>query len=243
MSKTKKILIFGVTALFIVFVALVLTIPSLAKSFFYPQSNRLPTIVSMSTEQLLNQLQLVLETNAPLVAQSLEPGLSDEKISELESQGGFRLSKELKALYRWHNGMATNSPIGLVPGQRFIPLDEFVRQKTLMCQQADSETFIQGFVYKIFAGYRKNWVQVMDDGAGDGYFYDPDRADGAFFFHFTEVGYYRWFPSLNNFLAGTIECYEKKVFKISADGKKFEQDSEQAETIWNRLSKNSEEAS
>ena len=68
--------------------------------------------------QLLAGLQATLETNAPLVAQSLQPGLSDAQISELETQGGFRLSGDLRALYRWHNGMSTNPTFATRSGIR-----------------------------------------------------------------------------------------------------------------------------
>ncbi len=177
------------------------------RSFFYPKPHGLPQVVSLTAEQLLSRLQAVLETNAPLVAQSLQAGLTDTQISALEAQGGFHLSKDLKLLYRWHNGMSTNSVCGLLPGQRFLPLDEFVREKAIMRQQLASATTVQKVGLSVFAGYMKSWVHVLDDGAGDGYFYDPERTDaeGAFFYHMAEVRYYVWFPSLRNFLSGTIE--------------------------------------
>ena len=31
----------------------------------------------------------------------------------------IQLTEDLKALYRWHNGMSTNATAGLLPGQRF----------------------------------------------------------------------------------------------------------------------------
>ena len=212
------------------------------RSFFYPKPHGLPQVVSLTAEQLLFRLQAVLETNAPLVAQSLQAGLTDTQISALEAQGGFHLSKDLKLLYRWHNGMSTNSVCGLLPGQRFLPLDEFVREKAIMRQQLASATTVQKVGLSVFAGYMKSWVHVLDDGAGDGYFYDPERTDaeGAFFYHMAEVRYYVWFPSLRNFLSGIVECYESRIVKLAPDGKSLDEDSQKAQTIWDRFGKNSE---
>jgi hypothetical protein len=55
------------------------------------------------------------------------------------------------------------------------------------------------------------------------------------------VGYYVWFPSFRNFLAGVIECYETGAFRISEDGASLDQDFARADRIWQRLAKTSEE--
>ncbi len=245
MTRAKKFLILGIALSAVVVVVLITAGPSLQRAFFYPKPHGLPKVVSQTTDQLLARLQAVLETNAPIVARSLQQGLSDARISALEKQAGFRLSENLKSLYRWRNGMPTNSPCGLLPGQRFLPLDEIVSQQTLLRQQVGSATSAQRVGFNIFAGYMKNWVHVLDDGAGDGYFYDRERSDaqGAFFYHMAEERYYLWFPSLNNFLSGTIECYEEQIFKVSADGKGLDEDSQRAQKIWGRLAKSSEDGS
>ncbi len=85
-------------------------------------------------------------------------------------------------------------------------------------------------------------MHVLDDGAGDGYFYDPERqeTEGAFFYHMAEGSYFIWFPSFRNFLSGVIECYETRCFKLSADGKSLDEDAQGSEKIWHRLAKFSE---
>ena len=245
MTRAKKFLILGGLLLAALVAMLITAVISFSGAFFYPKPHGLTPVVNQTTGELLARLQAVLETNAPMVARSLQPGLSEAQIAALEKQGGFRLTENLRSLYRWHNGMTTNSPCGLLPGQRFLPLDEFVREQALLRQQVSSATAVQRVGFKIFAGYRKNWVHILDDGAGDGYFYDPERTDGegAFFYHMAEARYYVWFPSLNNFLSGTIECYEGKIFKVSTDGKELEEDSERAQQIWGRLGKSSEAGS
>ena len=226
----------------IILSVLVFCAPSIQRSFFYPKPRNLPPIVNQTTEQLLARLQAVLDTNAPIVATALQPGLSDAEIATLEAGGGFHLSDELRALYRWHNGMATNSVIGLLAGQRFVPLDEIVRERAIIAQQVASASGIQRAAFSIFAGHRTSWIQVLDDGAGDGYFYDPQRsaAEGAFFFNLAEGRYYRWFPSVRNFLAGGVECYESRAVTIGSDGKSLDEQSDRTEKIWERFGRGSE---
>lgn len=236
MTHTRKLLIGTAGLVAIVMVALILAAPSMQRSIFYPKPRALPPVVEEKTEYLLMRLQSVLETNAPMIAQSLQPGLSEDRIAALEVEGRFRLSDDLRAFYKWHNGVVPNTSVGLLPGHRFKPLDELVRERA-------HATAAQGAVFSVFAGHRKGWVHVFDDGAGDGYFFDPQRSDaeGAFFFHFAEVGYYVWFPSFRNFLAGVIECYEAGAFKVSADGVSLEEDFGRTEKIWKRFAKESEE--
>ncbi len=243
MTRTRQSLIIAAVLIAVGMVVLILAAPSMQRSIFYPKPGDLPPVVADSTEQLLTHLRSILETNAPASAQALQPGLSDVQISALEAEGGFRLSDDLRALYRWHNGVITNSTLGILPGHTFSPLDEIVRERKIIHQQMGSATTAQRAAFSVFAGHRKEWVHVFDDGAGDGYFFDPQRSDaeGAFFFHFAEVGYYVWFPSFRNFLAGVIECYETKVFKISADGASLDEDFEKSEKIWRRLATVSEE--
>src|SRR5207253_1429185 len=132
--------------------------------------------------------------------------------------------------------------VGLLAGQRFRPLDEVVRERALVGQQFAFAPRHQRVAFSVFAGHRKGWIQVLDDGAGDGYFYDPKRTDaeGAFFHHFAEARYYLWFPSVRNFLAGVIECYDCQAVKVASDGKTLDEDSDRAEKIWTRFGKSNE---
>lgn len=245
MTRTRKVLLAGFALVVAILVTLLLAGPTIQRSFFYPKPRGLPPVVSQTIEQLLTRLQAVLETNAPIVARALQPGLSDPQIGALEAQGGFRLSDDLRVLYRWHNGIGTNSSVGLLAGQRFVPLEEVVRDRLLLGQQLASAPRSERAAFSVFAGHRKHWIQVLDDGAGDGYFYDPTRTDaeGAFFHHFAELRYYLWFPSLRNFLAGVIECYESQAVRVAADGKTLDEDADRTEKIWARFAKSSESGS
>ena len=244
MSRTQKWFTAAIVllALIVVVVVAILAGPQLQRAVFYPEARGLPPVVTAATEQLLDRLQAVLETNAPIVAQALQPGLSEAEIAALESKGGFRLSPDLRALYRWHNGMGTNHALQFLPGHWFVPLDELVKDRAITGQQLAAASGLQRTFFAVFAGHTKEWLRVLDDGAGDGYFFDLQRTDaeGAFFFHFAEDSYYIWFPSVRNFLAGVIECYETGAVKVGSDGQSLEENAEQSQQIWEKLGKSNQ---
>jgi hypothetical protein len=106
MSRARKQLLVPFAVVATIVVTLILAGTSMQRSLFYPEPRALPAVVSQTTEQLLVRLQSVLETNAPIVARALQPGFSDAQIVALEAQGGFHLSEDLRALYRWHKASA-----------------------------------------------------------------------------------------------------------------------------------------
>jgi cell wall assembly regulator SMI1 len=219
-----------------VLIAGVLVGRSALLSFFYPRPGKLLPVVSETTEQLLMRFQSVLEKQAPEVLRSLQPGLSEEKITELEKKGGFTLSADLHSLYRWRNGSKEYQK-NLIPGQRFLPLEEVVAERVALKEELKAVSFAQRTFYAVFAGYRKTWVHILDDGAGDGYFYDPSRSgtSGEFFYHLAEGGYYVFFPSLRNFLKGAIDCYEQEIFIVKDEGANLDEDYDRAMKVWNNL--------
>lgn len=237
MPRPRIILLSSTVLVLALLLTLLFVGPSVQKSLFYPKPRDLPPNVSQKMGDLLSKLQATLEMNASAVSHSLQLGLTDSEISTLEARGGFHLSEDLKAFYRWHKGMPANKSMGLLPGHRFLPLEEAVQEHTLLNQRMSNTPLVQRAGVAIFAAHRKPWIHILDDGAGDGYFYDPERTDaqGAFFYHFAESSEYLWFPSLRNFLLGTIECYETKVIKVANDKVELEENPDQAEKIWARF--------
>lgn len=237
MPRARKRLFIFIALIAVIVTGFGFVFPVLQRAFFYPKPGSLPPVVSETMDQCLARLQATLDQHAPQVAQALQPGLSAAEITALEQKGGFRLSDDLRALYRWHNGMSASSTLGLLGLERFLPLEEIVQGQTVLRQQSAPANLVQRMAYAVFVGHRHSWVPVLTDNAGDGYFYDPERmdAEGAFFHHFAEDGSYLWFPSLRNFLAGLMECYETGAIKVAADGKKLEEDFSRSQKIWARF--------
>lgn len=208
------------------------------RSFFYPSPSAMPPVVDASAEQLLQRLESVLRQRAPAVAASLQPGLTVEQVSKIESQYGFRLTDELRSLYQWHNGMTATGPRDFIPAHRFLPLEEAAGQRAALHEQLRSATAVQRAFNSIVIGHRTDWLTVFDDGAGEGYFYDPDRRDqeGAFFYHSAEDIYYIFFPSVRNFLAGAVDCFEADAYWLSDKDGSWDEDYDQTFQIWQRYS-------
>jgi cell wall assembly regulator SMI1 len=233
----KLLLLLGLLTMLCV-AALIIAAPGLQKRFFYPKPGALPSVVGESADALLVRLQQTMEAKAPGLARHLQPGLSDAAIRQQEVTGVFKLPEDLRTLYRWHNGQAPESPDGLLPGLRFLPLENVVRERQLLRQQVAGLGFWRRLSFKAFAGHRLPWIQVLDDGASDGYFFDPERRDeeGAFFYSFAETRHFTWFPSFRNFLAGLIEAYDTGAVRVSPDGKALVEDPARTQVIWQRLS-------
>ena len=208
------------------------------RMFFYPRPRAFPPAATdQTTEQLLARLDAVLEQHARGVAIALRSGLSEEQINALEWKHKCALSDDLRALYRWHDGMPRDEKTpDFIPGHRFVPLAEALELREQMTSEVRSIPLASRLILAAVAGHRLGWVHVLDDGCGDGYFYDPDRRgrEGSFFYLFTEDRQYRYFRTLADFLAGVIECYESGVYRAGADGQ-VEEDFMKSSALWPRF--------
>lgn len=193
-----------------------LLIPRAIRRFFYPPAPPMPSVVATPVTQILSDLEANMKKKAPQVLDQMQPGLSDQEIAALEQQAGIQLPTEIRALYQWHNGCRSADPrvVGPIPGHRFLPLSEALGLPAVLSNQVAKATAVQKAAFGIFAGHTRSWITLFDDGAGDGYFFDPRRKpkEGAVFYSFAEDCTYVFFPSLGNLLAGVVKCYETDAF-------------------------------
>lgn len=207
----------------------------LQRAFFYPHPRSMPEAVGESIDATLKRFEDALHQHAPDVLAALQPGLSDERIREIESRHRLRLTDDLRALYRWRNGSVPEPRVDLIPGHWFVPLEYAAEEREARRRQVSDASLVQRIAYWVFAGHRTKWLTVLDDLCGDGYFYDPSRrrSAGSFFYHFAEDRQYRFFPALSNFLAGAIECYESGIYRSGRRGAAGE-DVERSFELWAR---------
>ncbi|MHC4742161.1 MAG: SMI1/KNR4 family protein [Planctomycetota bacterium] len=237
MSKRAKVTICIAVGLSMVIVIGLLTMRRAVRSFFYPAPPPMPAQVDETMQSPTGQLEALLQTKAPKVLPSLNPGLSEERILELEHNSGITLPEDMRALYRWHDGQSLNISYCLIPGQRFMPLAEAIATRERLRQDVKASSTAQRVAFSIFAGHKNGWLTVFDDGAGDGHFLDIERVTepGHFFYNMMEMNYYIFFPSVRNFIAGLVECYSKKAIWYSEEDDTMEEDYELAESIWTRF--------
>jgi len=208
----------------------------------------MPPVVSESVDEILTKLENVLKLKAPQLLESLQPGLSAQEIAELERRAGVQLPDDLKALYRWRNGSSREGmksrgrlPGVPIPNHWFMPLAEALGVRVESSNQVAQATMPQKGAFAIFAGHRKSWVTLFDDGSGDGYFFDPKRQapQGAVFYCFSEDASYVFFPSIKNLLAGVVKCYEKEAFTLK--GGSLNDNFELSMKIWNEFGRSKDQ--
>jgi cell wall assembly regulator SMI1 len=216
------------------------------KASSYPVAPPMPPVVGQTTEEILAQLESVLKEKAPQILTNLQPGLSAEKISELENESGIHFPDEIKALYQWRDGFNPRrirsggfQAAGPMPGDNFLPLEAALQLARATSNQVARATLFQRAAFNVLAGYTRSWITVFDDGAGDGYFFDPARkpSEGAVFYHFTEDDEYVFFPSAKNLLAGLVKCYQQNAFawKDATNGAGLYEDFGASSKIWNEF--------
>ena len=162
----------------------------------YPVAPTMPLVVAEPIEQLLFQYERILAEHSPTVFTALQPGLTDAQIDALESKHQFKLTPDLRALYRWRNGMPYTTDIYTFPDHCFVPLDQTLASRDELQQELKAATPAQQEIFALLILPQDQWLWLIIDPYGDGYFFDPDRseAQGSFFFCLTQDMRYIFFP-------------------------------------------------
>jgi hypothetical protein len=136
------------------------------RMFFYPRPRAFPPAATDQTiEQLLARLDQALEAHARGVAVTLRPGLTEEQINALEWKHHCALSDDLRALYRWRDGMPHGEKTpDFIPGHHFVPLAEAMEMRNELRRQVSGLSPTQLVFFTIFASHRAGWLPVLDDG-------------------------------------------------------------------------------
>ncbi len=170
-------------------------------------TSHMPAVVEEDMDTILHEFETEVIQNQPLIKASLRPGISDEKLTEAETTLGAPIHPEMRAFYRWHDGLADG--LQLFPGYEFYSLEKAI-QTNKELDQAYKDKGMQ-----LFMAHEASWLILFPDPAGDGYYYDHrrDYAHGGVFFNFRESGYYVFFPSIRNLLIALTECYQQGAYQ------------------------------
>jgi cell wall assembly regulator SMI1 len=172
-----------------------------------PASARMPPVVDSNMQTILGALGTELEQNQAGIREFLQPGISESRLAEIEARLGYPIDPDVKALYRWHDGLASGTE--LFPGYEFLSLEQALQTNTDLAQ-----AYAEKGLGPLMAS-EASWLTLFPDPAGDGYYYDyrAEYARGGIFFNFRESGYFIYFPSLKNLLSAIIDCYRQGVYK------------------------------
>lgn len=195
-------------------------IPPLPPDVVYPPAPPMPAAVSNSIDELLSRYESILQSAAPQAYQSLQPGLTDAQIDQLETQYSLSLPPDIRALYRWRNGTTPGQWVNAFPDHHFSPLADALAEREAFKQQlAGGSTPLQ-LTAPAYIAHRLPWVGILVDGSGDGYYLDPTRQEfaGSFFYNFSEDAHYTFFPAFRNYLAAVLDGCQTGTFSAGPNG-------------------------
>jgi cell wall assembly regulator SMI1 len=190
------------------------------RELMYPAAPPTPAPVSTPMSELLARYEAFLREKVPKVYAELQPGLTDSDIDQLEQKYNVKLTADLRALYRWRNGSKRNPMLATFPAYyQFIPLDVALNNRDVMRRDIQARDGVQQALSRAFLGHRESWVGIIEDGMGDGYFFDPRRteAQGSFFFCSKELDYV-FYPRFANYLAELVEGEKVGIYRAGPHG-------------------------
>jgi len=124
-----------------------------------------------------------LETNAKHVLDSLQPGATDKEIAETERYLGVKFPKEVKEVYKIHNGQYSGKMLGFIEGREFLSLEEIKSQWQIWKELVEGGDFEgnegepDGPVKPDW--YNLKWIPITYNGSGDHHCIDLDPAEGG----------------------------------------------------------------
>ena len=108
-------------------------------------------------------------------AQTFQTGLSDSEIDALTHNTPYRISEELRTLYKWRNGQRFDDERGIrLPFSiyAFLPLDYAVDRALHLAEMSED--------------WKETWLPILSNGAGDDYFCDCSihSPESAVYYYF-----------------------------------------------------------
>lgn len=186
---------------------------SIESGFQYPQAPAMPPIVTESLPEVLSRLDKIVQEKSPKTAATLRPGLSAEQIRGLEEEFSVTLTEELRQLYQWHDGQDLTAGIPLTASDQYVPLRDVLMARKHLNQSIQAQQFA---TLRQLAELQKDRLNILQNGAGDGYSVDLGRQpeEGATFYSVHDDFSWVFYPSLKNLVAAIAECYKTSAYPI-----------------------------
>lgn len=180
-------------------------LPDLTGVDLYPAAPSMAPVVSASMDELLAEYEAFLAKDAPKVLEALQPGLTHDEILQLEAKYQVTLTQDLRELYQWRNGSVSELSPNAFPYMWFVPIDTALEARAFNAKELEQLDPQRREFYDEVISHTYPWIGIILDPGGEGYHYDPERAEseGSFFHH--DTGEYTFYPSVRNYLAEVLE--------------------------------------
>lgn len=138
-------------------------------------------------QEVWTRIEGWLKAHAPQVLDTLQPGASDDRITELENLLSVQFPEDVRASYRIHNGQSTYR-YGLIDGREFLSLERIQDEWQVWKELLESGTFQteeghdQGSdpapgICNVW--WSAKWIPLTYDGAGNHDCLDLNPAEGG----------------------------------------------------------------
>jgi cell wall assembly regulator SMI1 len=136
-----------------------------------------------SIQEIWRQIHTWLEVNAPEILDLLQPGASDDEISELENFLSVKLPEDVKSSYRIHNGQSGYTHGLIANGWELLSLTRIMDEWTIWKELLDNDLLPnpEGQRSKPTRGicnvwWSPQWIPITSNGGGDNHCLDLNPA-------------------------------------------------------------------
>ncbi|QDT51302.1 hypothetical protein Pan258_53910 [Symmachiella dynata] len=178
-------------------------LPDVSDFEFYPAAPPMPAVVPTPMPELLAEYEAFLAKEAPHLLEVTQPGLTPDEIHRLEAEYDFTLTQDLRELYQWRNGTPIEEFDGPFPYMWFLPLDTSLETRAKLARDHELiDPKMKQFDDEWLA-HTYPWIDIFLNAAGEGYHFDPQRAESEGSFFYCSDGYV-FYPSVRNYIAEVV---------------------------------------
>ncbi|WP_407569064.1 hypothetical protein [Deinococcus altitudinis] len=188
----------------------------------------------MSLKTTLSSLESWLNTSYRAAHGSLQPGLSDQDIDALLADWPHRLSDDVHALYRWHDGFE-DAQVELLPGLSFLPLAEALALGSALWEVSAAQAkkggvdFFPSAMLPVFSDASNDAVLLVQGAEG------PSPSTPAQVVALQRGQRLYAFERLEDLLAASLDLLRRGVYRVDQERDRVEvTDEAQAQAAWRR---------
>jgi cell wall assembly regulator SMI1 len=188
----------------------------------------------VSIDRVLSQLESWLKTDYRAAHGSLQPGLSDAAIDALLQGWPYKLSDDVRALYRWHDGFE-DAGVELLPGLSFLPLAEALALGSALWEVSAAQAkkggadFFPRAMLPVFSDENNDAVLLVQGAEG------PSPSTPAQVVALQRGQRLYAFERLEDLLAASLDLLKRGVYRIDQDRDRVElTDEALAQAAWRR---------